>query len=404
MKTAATVLLMTLFSMAAFAQSEETVPTDPFSVFAPHRTQSTYVVDHQPWTDFLSTAVYSTGRSNRVAARRDDNTRITGSRASTGSTSRYRYEGNRVLFHLFDDGATDYVGIYRQALQDTINRIEYGDLSRDEQLAFWLNLYNAVVVHEIAKSHPISKPRNVRVEGSRESLFDAKTVSIHGIDLSLNDIRFNIIYRYWRNPNVIYGMWTGEIGSPNIRRAAYSGDNVHQQLENNAREFVNSLRGVDRIRGEVRVSQHYLDARPYFFTTWPSDLYKHLTRYAFDEVIDLIAEGPDRLRANKYASSTADVESGETVRLGLNDNPAAVAAGADLGSVWANLSGTGMRGGLSGEALAFKQRSDVRLEQRRGSVTILDVRTNEPVGANDTTPGSPGEDSDDATITDDDAE
>ena len=72
------------------------------------------------------------------------------------------------------------------------------------------------------------------------------------------------------------------------------------------------------------------------------------------------------------------MESGETVRSSANDNAAAVAAGADLGERWSNLSDTGMRGGLSGEALALARRSEARLERRRGSVVILDVKTDDP--------------------------
>ena len=168
-----------LQSAATTSQGE-----DIFAAFAPHSSVSRYQLDHQPWTAFLRTAVYITGRSNRVAARRDDNTRQTGTKASTGSKSRYRYEGNRVLFHLFDDGAVEYLSVYRQALQDTMGRIDYGDLSRNEQLAFWYNLHNVVLMHEIAKSHPISRPRNFRLRRHGNALlFDAKLVTVNGVAL-----------------------------------------------------------------------------------------------------------------------------------------------------------------------------------------------------------------------------
>lgn len=370
-----------LFAILAFVMpvaAQQSTADDQFSVFAPHRPNTLYTLDHTPWTEFLRSAVYITGRSDRKPAMRDDNTRITGTRASTGSRSRYRYEGNRVLFQFFDDGATDYAGVYRDAVQDTVNRIEYGDLSRNEQLAFWLNLYNAVVIHEIAKVHPVSRPSKIRAGASREPLFDAKLVNVHGVDLSLNDIRFNIVYRYWRNPNVIYGFWSGEIGSPNILKVAYRGETVQTQLAVNAREFINSLRGVDRVRGDIRVSKHYIDARPFFFKSWPDDLYTHLNRYADYQVADIIAARPANVRASKYAFKIADIESGETVRYSGNDNPAIVAAGANLGGIWSKLSGPAMRGGLSGEALKFAQRTEARKEKRTGSVIILDIRTDDP--------------------------
>jgi len=351
---------------------------DSFAVFAPYSPVSRYQLDHQPWTKFLRTAVYITGRSNRVAARRDDNSRQTGTKTTTGSKSRYRYEGNRVLFHLFDDGAINYAGVYRQALQDTMGRIEYGDLGREEQLAFWLNLHNAVLVHEIAKSHPISRPRSHRLRDHGNTLlFDAKLVEVSGVKLSLNDIRYNIVYRYWKNPYVMYGFWDGAIGGPNILTVAYSGPALQGQLERNGREFVNSMRGVDRIRGKIRISENYINARPYFFPKWPNDLYDHLSRYAVGEAADIVAMRQQAVTANRYAVSTADVESGETVRYTGNDNPGAF-AGQDLGGVFAKLSSTAMRGGLTGEALTLSRRSEERKERRVGTVVILDILTDDP--------------------------
>ena len=295
---------------AVSAVSRQSATTqDKFAVFAPSSSVSRYQLDHQPWTAFLRTAVYITGRSNRVAARRDDNTRQTGTKVTTGSKSRYRYEGNRVLFHLFDDGAVEYLGVYRQALQDTMGRIDYGDLSRNEQLAYWYNLHNAVLMHEIAKAHPISRPRSYRLRSHGNApLFDAKLVTVNGVALSLNDIRYNIVYRYWKNPFVAYGFWEGSIGGPNILTEAYSGPSLQRQLERNGREYVNSLRGVDRIRGEMRISEIYINARPYLFPMWPNDLYDHLSRYAVGEAAEIVAMRPPTVRANRYAASTADVE------------------------------------------------------------------------------------------------
>jgi hypothetical protein len=351
---------------------------DAFAIFAPYTPATRYQLDHTPWTKFLRTAVYITGRSNRVAARRDDNSRQTGTKTTTGSKSRYRFEGNRVLFHLFDGGAINYVGVYRQALQDTMGRIDYGDLSRDEQLAFWLNLHNAVLVHEIAKAHPISRPRSHRLRSHGNALlFDAKLVDVNGVKLSLNDIRYNIVYRYWKNPYVMYGFWDGAIGGPNIMTVAYSGPALQSQIERNGREFVNSMRGVDRIRGKIRISENYVKARPYHYPAWPDDLYNHLSRYAVGEAADIVDMRQQVVTSNRYAASTADVESGETVRFTGNDNPGAF-AGQDLGGVFANLSSTAMRGGLTGEALTLARRSEAQKDRRVGTVVILDILTDDP--------------------------
>lgn len=352
---------------------------DDLSVFAPYSVQTKYSIDHQPWTDFLSRAVYFVGKSDRQPARRPSSQfRVSGTRLSTGSNSPYRLEGNRVLFHTFNSDVVEYIRLYRDALQDTVNRIEYAELSRDEQLAFWLNLYNAVVIHEIAVAHPVSKPHRLRAGESGESLFDAKLVEVHGVPLSLNEIRYDVVYRYWRNTDVIYGFWDGAIGSPNILLEAYEGQTVNAQLRANAKEFVNSLRGVDDSRGGLRFSRLYFEARPYYFPSWPDDLYAHLSRHAEYAVATALTKRPAEPRIGRYAEATADVGAGETVRPTGNDNAAAVAAGADLGAVWTNLTSDGMRGGLSSEAVILQRKVDERRSRRTGSVTILDIYTDDP--------------------------
>lgn len=281
------------------------------------------------------------------------------------------------MFHTFNNDVEAYVGLYREGLQDTMNRVDYGAFSRNEQLAFWLNLYNAVVIHEIAKAHPVSRPGRIRIRDQKASLYDAKLVEVHGVKLSLNDIRYNILYRYWRSPSVLYGLWDGAIGGPGILPEAFDGGAVNAQLQINAREFVNSMRGVDRIRDEMRISKIYADARPYYFKNWPDDLYAHLSQYADWNTAEILSLRPEKPRTSRYAANTADVESGETVRSPTNDNPASVAAGSDLGARWAKLSSEAMRGGLSTEAAQFARKSEARLSRRSGSVYILDVVTDD---------------------------
>jgi len=370
------VLWMAFTGSKSVAQSSNE-NIDPYLVFQSHSITSRYEIEHSPWTEFLLRGVYYSGKSNRVAARRDDGSRNSGTKLSTGSKSRYRYESNRVLFHTFDEKVEEYVSLYRQALQDTVNRIDYGLLSRDEQLAFWLNLYNSIVVDEVAKAYPVRRPDRIRVGQKKERLFQADVVTVNGVTLSLDDIRYRIVYRYWRDPNVIYGFWDGSIGSPNIQKVAYSGSSVRSQLRTNGREFVNSLRGVDRIRGEIRVSPLYFNAKQYF-PNWPEELYQHLYQHADNAVADVIDAKPNKLRPLRFDFNTADVNAGETVRYTGNDNAAVVAAGVALGGKWSRLSSAGLRGGLSGEAQKFQRKSTERQEKSpRGRVIILDIQTDD---------------------------
>ena len=54
------------FVIACMLMAPASAQEDPFSVFAPYSTSTRYRIDHQPWTGFLSRAVYTVGRSRHV--------------------------------------------------------------------------------------------------------------------------------------------------------------------------------------------------------------------------------------------------------------------------------------------------------------------------------------------------
>lgn len=341
--------------------------------FSRHDPKSEIVLDHSPWSKFLRTAVYDVGFSNREPAPRRVSGKQTGGRLIAGSKSKYRHEGNRILFRLFDEGAIAYVAAYREGVQQAVAQVGYENLNRDEQLAFWLNLYNAVVIHEIAKAHPIPQPAKIRIDGQKKRLFDAKLVVVNGVSLSLNEIRREIVFKYWQDPAVAYGFWHGTIGGPSIQAEAYTGRNLDRVLKRAGREFVNSLRGVSRSGRPVRVSKLYEDAKGYF-AVWPTDLYDHLDTLADGQTAGLIEGRPANLRAKIYDPHTADLESGEIFHPISPLSPAAL-AGTNLPQILAGnrLVSNASTRGLSRDALKFIREVEIRREERETSVELEDI-------------------------------
>jgi len=77
----------------------------------------------------------------------------------------------------------------------------------------------------------------------------------------------------------MYGLYQGIIGGPNIRRRAYTSENVYRNLENNAVEFINSNRGTSSKSVRVfRASSLYQRNKEYF-ADFNSDLKVHLLSY-----------------------------------------------------------------------------------------------------------------------------
>jgi len=276
-----------------------------FDIFAPQERQSADRIDYTAWSEAMNYLVYTMGPSIREAPSRAEAT--LGSRRIYGHQSRYRMEGNRVMFSFFNDELRNMVADYRLELEQLGNQIDITTLPRNEQLAYWLNLHNVAVMEKIAQEWPIRQPREIEIDGIP---FDqAKFITVRGVTMSPHDIRHQIVFRNWENPKVIYGFWRGEIGGPSLPSDAFTGLNVSQVLERNAREFVNSLRGTQNRGERLQISTIYDEARPYFFVNWPNDIRSHLSGYANEEVSALIAKTTET-EAVVYEADIADLAGG----------------------------------------------------------------------------------------------
>ncbi len=249
-------------------------------------------VDYEAFTMILNNIVFDVGHSNRRPA--GPQLRITGSRISPESNSVYRYEGNRVALHLFEDIHGETISEYRAELEALPQQIALSALSRDEQLAYWLNLHNVVIIDLLQERYPLRRVDREQIDGV--ALLDAPVVTVDGVTMSLNDIRLRVVAEHWDDPRVMYGFFLGAIGGPSLQDDAFTGARVWSQLESNAREFVTALRGVDSLGRRPRISPLYEDFAVLF--AGPDDLKAHLRTFANTEVrahIDAIEGAPDYL-------------------------------------------------------------------------------------------------------------
>ncbi|WP_031565794.1 DUF547 domain-containing protein [Rheinheimera texasensis] len=175
----------------------------------------------------------------------------------------------------------DVIGQLRRQLSAVPDQTPLNQLTKNEQLAYWLNLYNITVLDEVIKVYP-RKDLETFLLGTAEQpgILSQKILTVAGVRLSLDDIQFAILPKQFpEQPELIYGLYQGVIGSPNIPTMAYTGSNVQQQLVKNAAEFINSNRGT-LPKGTLgfRVSSFYQRSAAYF-PDFQTDLRKHLATY-----------------------------------------------------------------------------------------------------------------------------
>lgn len=260
--------------------------------------------------EILEKTVIETGPSLRK--REKAPIRKIGTKIALEHTSPYRLEGNRVPFSEMDDDYKDYLRVFADAMVKTANKTDITRLSRDEQLAFWINLHNAKTLSLLADNYPVRRPSTLKVRGA--DLDNAKLMKIRGKRLSLRDIRENIVYANWRDtPDVIYGFWRGDIASPSLRALAYSSDNVQAELAENGKEFTNALRGYQTSGNKALLAPLYATAKPYFFQNDDAIMMDHIRTHMRDAVKSETQQG---LPINYLARETviADLTAGYGTR------------------------------------------------------------------------------------------
>jgi hypothetical protein len=251
--------------------------------------------------------VVDAGPSSRVFAEPAPD--ITGTRMKA-KIKKTANEGNRFHYETFlnNEAGRQYLRRIQASLEQLPAETPLENFSRDEQLAYWLNLYNVTVLNEVIAAYPKRDLKKL-VKGKR-SIFSKKLLTVAGIPLSLNDIQYTILNQnYDNNPLIIYGLYQGIVGGPNIRPSAYTGDDVYRALENNAYEFINSNRGTFSNDEIIFLVSSLYDRNRAYFPDFDSDLSQHLLKYL---------DGKERTRLQAASTLKPDINNWTVTDLGVS--------------------------------------------------------------------------------------
>ena len=160
----------------------------------------------------------------------------------------------------FDYGGLD--GRDREALEtyiETLSEVRVSALNRGEQLAYWINFYNALTAKTVHDQYPVRSILKIDISPGFFAIgpWGKKLVTVEGEALSLDDIEHRILRPIWRDPRIHYAVNCASIGCPNLLPFAYTADHVDRLLTENAIAYVNHPRGVDLRNGELTLSHIY---------------------------------------------------------------------------------------------------------------------------------------------------
>lgn len=137
--------------------------------------------------------------------------------------------------------------------------VELAALDRDEQLAYWLNLFNAAVLDLVLAHYPVASLRDVDLDprAAVEGPWTAAEFEVGGVDLSLAEIEDGILFRFWDDPRLHYGLHRASLGCPDLPATPFRGDDIDARLDHAAIAYVNHPRGLVFRDGELVVSSLY---------------------------------------------------------------------------------------------------------------------------------------------------
>jgi hypothetical protein len=295
----------------AVAADEAAVP-EPFRGDNP---TSAFSINYNDWDLMLEQTVLPTGRSDRAQAPKARPR--AGSRIIRGSSNATRLEGNRVDFHAYMGDNLTALRQLRDDLAKVPDVLPLRLLNRDEQLAYWLNLYNATLVAQIAEIFPETNLRKFYPE-----LWEEKVLTVSGKRLSLNDIHHRILIPKYRDPRIMYGLFQGVIGGPNLPNEAYEGHRVWRQLEANAHDFINSNRGA-LVRERILRASYFYEINSALFPDFNRDVRRHILQYANPHFADKVMDGSTVVGTGQSNWYIADLYGGNRSRGSANTNPGA---------------------------------------------------------------------------------
>lgn len=235
----------------AQAQDVQSGAVQGIEKFATSNPQSTYTIDYAQVDELVAAvSVQSRGRLN------------------------FRYDVMRQAGIQFLDR---YINFLTQ--RDPVT------FSRNEQLAYWLNLRNMLIIKMISNDDPGSSLNNERgTYANPGPEWSEKIVTISGVDLSLDDIERKILAKNWPQQNLIYGLYQGIRGSTAYPETCFRGGSVNEQLNALASDYINNRSTVSAKKEDLKVAGIYEWYRDDFFDGDDQVIIAHIKEHAEEKL------------------------------------------------------------------------------------------------------------------------
>jgi len=232
---------------------------DPDIRFADHDEASTATIEHGAWGEILDGYLHT-----------DDPSGV----------------------HLFDYAGLQTNPADRSKLQSylaTLQGVDPRRYRRDEQMAYWINFYNALTVEVVLTEYPVDSIRDISSSIlPNQGPWGDPYARLLGQELTLDNIEHDILRPIWQDPRIHYAVNCASIGCPNLAPRPYTADRMEEMLNESARGYVNHPRGVEILDESFGVASSIYSWFVEDFGGNEEGVIRHLLEYANPELGEAI--------------------------------------------------------------------------------------------------------------------
>ncbi len=165
----------------------------------------------------------------------------------------------------------------------TLQAIDPRQYNRAEQMAYWINLYNALTIDVVIDAYPTKSILKIGGSFFSPGPWNKKYLKIAGQKLSLNDIEHGILRPIWQDSRIHYVVNCASYSCPNLSAIAYTAENTEEQLTTAAKDYINNPRGIT-IDGDDLLLSKIFDWYQVDFGNNEKELLEQLANHAEPEL------------------------------------------------------------------------------------------------------------------------
>lgn len=172
---------------------------------------------------------------------------------------------NQVLKRHVGDALVDYSALKSSSRElatylnqlANVSEARFQRWTESQQIAFLLNAYNAYTLRLIIDHYPVRSIK--KIGGFFSGPWDQKIVQLFGKTITLKALEHDMLRKNYREPRIHFAMVCAALGCPPLRAEAYRGDNLREQLIDQARTFLSNHQ-----KNRVDVGQRIVYLSPIF--------------------------------------------------------------------------------------------------------------------------------------------